>query len=122
MASSPSSEQLRRWAEYYRKAAEQFDAAADVIEKIETGEMFTRAPRPTPPVAPAPRPMSRLEQLREWVRTNGPIARRHIIRDSGIPTGTIGMLLIAQNGFRQDSDGRWFVPEPEEDSSQVDGE
>jgi hypothetical protein len=42
------------------------------------------------------------------------MARKDIIARSGIPSGTLGMILKPEN-FSQDDEGRWFVPE-EEDS------
>ena len=52
----------------------------------------------------------RLVQLSKFIGVNGPISRRDIIAKSGLPEGTVGMLLNRKN-FKKDDQGLWSLPE-----------
>ena len=56
-----------------------------------------------------PKPKPRSEQLKDFLKSEGPQTRQQIIAKSGIPLGTLGMLL-QKEPFRKDEHGRWFVP------------
>jgi hypothetical protein len=54
------------------------------------------------------RAKTRLEEVRELLRTNGPMHRKEIREKSGLPEGTVAFLLNKKN-FKHDSDGRWTL-------------
>jgi hypothetical protein len=49
---------------------------------------------------------NRLRQLRDFLQQHGPLGRKQIIEQSGIPEGTVGMLL-QEELFMRDKDKRW---------------
>jgi len=51
----------------------------------------------------------RVEQLTEFLRARGPMKRKEIIAEAGMPEGTISMLLAQKEKFVQDEEGRWKV-------------
>jgi len=53
----------------------------------------------------------RREELFEFLRRHGPLPRKRIIEQSGIPEGTIGMLLKDGPFFGHDVQGRWYARE-----------
>ena len=55
---------------------------------------------------------TRLPSLKNFLLTNGPMRRSEIMRQAGMPKGTVAYLLKESNGFKKDKQKRWYV-EPE---------
>ena len=89
--------------------ADQMRNAAEVLESLvaKNGEM------PTIPAVDTTEG-TRLEQLTAWLSKHGPLPRREIRGQCGLPRGTVGVLLSIKN-FSKNSDGEWFVEEEGED-------
>jgi hypothetical protein len=51
----------------------------------------------------------RLPQLGNFLREHGPMTRKEIETKSDIPSGTIATLLLKEEVFEQQEDGKWAV-------------
>lgn len=48
-------------------------------------------------------------QLRDWLKKNGPATRGEIIKNSGLPEGTISGYLSTEKDLFENRDGKWHV-------------
>lgn len=76
----------------------------DLFERVERGTYGLKGKNATDADQ-----LSRLQQLKEFLRTNGPMKRKELIEKSGIPEGSISGLLNYRQHFHQLADGRWEV-------------
>jgi hypothetical protein len=99
-------ERLRQLAAEYQVAADKLLEAAAALEHKADGHM--------PPVRIAPeigvRRGGRMKQLKEFLKAHGPTRRGAILEGTGIPVGTLGMLL-KKGPFYRDTEGRWNLSE-----------
>src|SRR5262245_52732393 len=99
--------------------ADAYYEAADVLEK-----QLSEAPAPKPqkrrqrglkkkaakkPSAPPVSEGGRLGQLTTFLETAGPSTAKEIMRQTGIPSGTLTNL-FQRGGFTKDAEGRWVAP------------
>ena len=50
---------------------------------------------------------SRKMQMHNWLKANGPAARKDIIAGTGFPSGTVGSLLSQGSDLFENKDGKW---------------
>ncbi|MGA2620163.1 MAG: hypothetical protein ABSF26_21300 [Thermoguttaceae bacterium] len=104
--------EMQRAGQTLLDAAEKMRAAADVLAGLRSGPSDNGAAgqlRTPGRRAKAAAGQTRLEQLIDFVRDNGPISRRDAKAKSGIPPGTVGALLTSKY-FDYDKDGKtWTV-------------
>jgi hypothetical protein len=114
MTALPTGQQLRELAQRYIEAAKKLQDAADILDGNTSITLAVGHPTP-----PTPRiEGGRLGQLREFLRANGPLTRKEILEQTSIPSGTLGMILKKENGFAQDAQGLWLVPESDDPSQE----
>jgi len=103
-----SAVELREQARHYQDAADKLIAAAEVLEGFGQSNGH-------PPAAAGKRKRrrgrsgGRLEQLKKFLKDNGPAIRQHIIDNAGLPKGTVAYLLKEKNGFAKDEKKLWHV-------------
>ncbi len=108
----------------FAQKAKQFREVAEMLDSIERkiATTITVTGRPSSPVAPKvagaePQRVvesktedgGRVAQLRSFLKENGPMRRKDIIEKSGIPKGTVGLLLKEGAGsvFKASPDHLW---------------
>jgi hypothetical protein len=103
-----TSSDLRNQALKLRAAADKLDQAASALEQLGAMGVSVTSPTGLSTVSVLPG-SSRLEQLKEFVKETGPVTRKRIIAQSGLPVGTISSLLKEANGFKKTESGHWEV-------------
>lgn len=64
------------------------------------------------PIAPKPSRVplfQRRHVLKEYLAASGPATRGQILKDTGIPAGTLSALLLERTDFEQTDEGLWAV-------------
>jgi hypothetical protein len=102
-----TSEQLRHQAHIFERAAAKFLELADLLDGT------AKPTNGTVQVVATSRKGSRKSQLAEFLRRHGPCERQYVIKNSGLPKGTIQAYLTKRH-FDQDDEGRWKVKAKEE--------
>ena len=64
-----------------------------------------------PATGPEDSKNSRRKEVKDYLRRNGPLRRRDIIDGTGIPRGTMSVILKVGKDFRRDDKGKWTVKE-----------
>jgi hypothetical protein len=70
--------------------------------RLEKPKRINKRPR----ITGAPKRNTRLEQVKELLRANGPMDRHEIREKADLPEGTVGYLLNKKN-FRHLTNGKW---------------
>ncbi len=91
---------LEATAAAYEQAAKKLREAAEILRN---GPVAT---------SPSSNGMTRLDQLKQWLREHGPAPRSMILERIDMPHGTVASLLTKKN-FNQDNEGRWKMKEEE---------
>ncbi len=86
-----------------REKAATLLAAADILE----GD-FERATGLLTPAPTSSKGVTRIDQLIDLFMRQVPLKRSEIMKTTGIPRGTLGVIMVKKNGFKQDDQGRWF--------------
>jgi len=104
-----TAQQLREQAKRFQEAAQKLIEVASILD----GDNAVESMSPVRSSVDGRRPKNgtRLEQLREFLRTNGPIQRKDVLARSGLPIGTVAGLLQEKHGFKKDESGLWSVIE-----------
>lgn len=93
--------ELQALAKQYRAAARKLDEAAAVFRGAQTGEtnggVNGKAPRGT-----------RLNELKEFIKKRGAMTRKEIVKESGMPKGTISTYLNDKH-FKKEGKNKWIV-------------
>lgn len=105
MAGTVSSKGLRELAERYSEAAKKLLDAADILDGGPMGNGDGRGSQHE-----SGGKKTRLDELRAFLKKNGPSSRKEILAKTGVPSGTIGMLLKPPM-FKKDSEGKWDIVE-----------
>lgn len=106
---------LRDQAEIFESFAVRLREVADFMEGMSGSAMALNGPSETKAplggLRASGQKLTRVEQIREFVRENPGKKRKEIQEETGIPAGTIDMALKEKNGFRRDDLSRWYLDE-----------
>lgn len=100
-------ETLEETASAYEEAAAKLREAATILRtgpvKLaeRNGQATEKSPQPHSTVK-----LTRLEQLRQWLKIHGPATRSEAVEGSGLPENTVRVLLVRKN-FDRDEEARW---------------
>ena len=97
---------LRAQADAFERKAKALRRAADELDGAEIGNGDHRP-------AASQKSKGRLAELQDFLRVYGPMRRGDIAAKSGIPLGTLAMLLVPRN-FDQEL-GKWKLKEEDEE-------
>jgi len=88
---------------------------SDELENVGAGRyklrMWPPGAKTAEDAVKSPKDKGRFEQLCEFLKQHGAVKRKVIVEESGIPEGTIGMLLKEgpESPFLKDIHGRWYL-------------
>ena len=106
--------EMERNAEGLLKAAQKLRDAADVLRDAAVTNGATKRS----PGRPKKTGMTRVQELKQFVQSQGTVSRQEAMQQAGMPRGTVGALLTRKHGFEQGEDGRWFVPEDAQENEE----
>ena len=92
-------------AEAMQEAAKKFIEMAEMMERSEQDYNAALVERNS-----TLSPGTRLDQLKQFIKENPGLKRGAIVEGTGIPVGTVGVLLRPDNGF-ESRKARWYVKE-----------
>lgn len=99
--------ELRRKAERLIEAARAIEETYGLVNSIKMAEPEnSRVAVDSPSSRRGPKKKDRLSELIAFLQENGPLRRGDIVERSGIPPGTIGMIL-KEGIFTKNDDGTW---------------
>ena len=81
-----------------RRRAERLNRLADDLHEELSRSSSTHGPKPA----------TKFSELREYIRVHGPISRRVITKESGLPYSTVCGYLTAKF-FRRNENGLWMI-------------